>query len=176
MSSTLEKKRILKLLELLNTKLSIDDVRGELYLMGGAVMCLAFNARPSTRDVDGYFKPKKAIGDAAREIAAEEGLNTDWLNDAVKGFLNSTPSFDSYLELSHLKIFTATPEYLLAMKCLAMRLGAEFEDENDVRFLLRYLNIQTYDQAIETIQKFYPIDRFPQKTLYALEELVPKEA
>ena len=60
------------------------------------------------------------------------------------------------------------------MKCLAMRIGAEFHDEEDVRFLLRLLEVRSYDQALTVIQKYYPIDRFPQKTLYALEELLPK--
>jgi hypothetical protein len=68
----------------------------------------------------------------------------------------------------------ALPQYLLAMKCLAMRIGAEFHDEEDVRFLLRLLNIRSYDQALAVITKYYPLERFPQKTLYALEELLPK--
>jgi hypothetical protein len=69
---------------------------------------------------------------------------------------------------------TAQPEYLLAMKCLAFRIGAEFHDEEDVRFLLRLLNISTYDKALEIIARFYPLQRFPQKTLYALQELLPE--
>jgi hypothetical protein len=30
----------------------------------------------------------------------------------------------------------AQPAYLLAMKCLSFRIGAEFHDEDDVRYLL----------------------------------------
>jgi hypothetical protein len=58
------------------------------------------------------------------------------------------------------------------MKCLAMRLGEEFYDEQDVRFLIRYLNISSYDDAISVVSRYYPLDRFPQKTLYALEEIL----
>jgi hypothetical protein len=62
------------------------------------------------------------------------------------------------------------------MKCLAMRLGPAFHDEQDVRFLLRYLNIESYEEALNTIEKFYPREKFPQKTLYALEEILnPKK-
>ena len=68
----------------------------------------------------------------------------------------------------------AQPAYLLAMKCLSMRIGAEFHDEDDVRYLLRYLNIDTYDQALDVVTRYYPLERFPQKTLYALEELLEK--
>jgi hypothetical protein len=58
------------------------------------------------------------------------------------------------------------------MKCLAMRIGEEFQDIEDVRYLIRYLNIKTYQKAIEVITQYYPMERFPQKTLYALEEIV----
>jgi hypothetical protein len=54
-----------------------------------------------------------------------------------------------------------------------MRIGAEFHDEEDVRFLLRLLDIRSHPQALATITQYYPLERFPQKTLYALEELLP---
>jgi hypothetical protein len=37
------------------------------------------------------------------------------------------------------------------MKCLAMRIGAEFRGEGDVRFPLRLLSIERFDEAIATI-------------------------
>ena len=58
------------------------------------------------------------------------------------------------------------------MKCLAMRLGEEFHDEDDVRFLLRYLNLTDYGAALEIVTRYYPLEQFPQKTLYALEEML----
>jgi hypothetical protein len=70
----------------------------------------------------------------------------------------------------------ARPEYLLAMKCLAMRIGAEFHDEDDVRFLLRLLEIRGYDEAVTIVTKYYPLELFPRKTLHALAELLPKPA
>ncbi len=53
-----------------------------------------------------------------------------------------------------------------------MRIGAEFHDVEDVRYLLRHLDIRTYHHALAVIGKYYPIERFPQKTLYALAELL----
>ena len=168
----LTKERITALFKILNNHLEELDIKGELYLVGGAVMCLALDARPSTNDIDAYFKPTAEIREASRKIAAAEGLEDGWLNDAVKGFLSEKGSFDVFLELPNLTVLVAQPEYLLAMKCLAMRLGAEFQDERDIRFLLRYLNIENYQQALSTITEYYPLERFPQKTLYALEELL----
>ena len=57
------------------------------------------------------------------------------------------------------------------MKCLAMRIGEEFQDIDDIRYLIRYLNLTTYSETIKIITQYYPLDGFPQKTLYALEEI-----
>ena len=135
-------------------------------------MCLVLNARASTKDVDALFVPSKTLREAAAEISEEMGLPKNWLNDAVKGFLSAKDDFTLFMDLDHLKVYCATPAYLLAMKALSMRIGAEFHDENDVRYLLRYLNIETYDQAIELITQYYPIDQLPAKTLDALEEIL----
>lgn len=167
----LQKDEISRLLGHLNNELASDEVTGEVYLLGGAVMCLVFEARQSTQDVDGFFKPTRLVRAAVKRVAAVYGVADDWLNDAAKGYLSDTGDFDHFLELSNLRVMTATPAYLLAMKCLAMRLGAEFHDENDVRFLLRYLNISAYETAIEVISRYYPLERLPQKALYALQEI-----
>jgi len=53
-----------------------------------------------------------------------------------------------------------------------MRLGEEFHDEDDVRFLLRYLNLVDYRAALEIVTRYYPLEQFPRKTLYALEEIL----
>lgn len=170
----LSTKEIHRLLELLNEELCKVGARGELFLVGGAVMCLAYNARGSTRDIDAFFRPATQVREAAAKVAMHTGVGPDWLNDAVKGFMSEAGEFTAFLERDHLRVMVAQPEYLLAMKCLSMRIGAEFHDEADVRFLLRYLNIESYEPALAIITRFYPEERFPQKTLYALEELLRK--
>lgn len=172
----LAKNDIQKLFDLLNEELAKKSLEGEIYLVGGAVMCLVFQARPSTKDVDAFFKPAKEIREAAARVAVKVGLKKkEWLNDAVKGYLSHRVFFDSFLELSHLRIFTARADYLLVMKCLAMRMGEEFHDLGDIRFLLRYLNINKYEEAVSVITQYYPLERFPQKTLYTLEELLEQK-
>lgn len=165
---------IRRLFELLNAELRQTDTVGEIFLVGGAVMCLAHGARLSTRDLDAYFRPADKVREAATRVAAKAGIDGYWLNDAVKGFMSSQGEFAPFLELDHLRVMIAQPEYLLAMKCLAMRIGAEFHDEEDVRFLLRLLDVRSYDDALRIITKYYPLEQFPQKTLYVLEELLPK--
>ncbi|MGH6610510.1 MAG: hypothetical protein ACRECQ_09645, partial [Burkholderiaceae bacterium] len=161
---------IRRLFELLNIELGKSGVHGELFVVGGAVMCLAYAARPATRDIDAFFRPAQQVREAAARVAAQENVEPDWLNDAVKGFLSERGQFERFVELDHLSVMLAQPQYLLATKCLAMRIGAEFHDEDDIRFLLRHQNIDTYEAALAVITRFYPLERFPQKTLYALQE------
>ncbi len=150
-------------------------VEGELYLVGGAVMCLAFNARASTHDVDGFFHPTQAVREAAARVAARTGAPDRWLNDAVKGYLSPRGSFDLFLSWSHLRVFVAQPTYLLAMKCAAMRLGEEFRDMDDVRFLVRYLNLDDPKDAMEIVTQYFDEAQLQPKAWLALQELLGGE-
>ncbi len=170
---TLGRADILALFEMLNTELAAATTEAEVYLVGGAVMCLALGARDATRDVDAWFKPTTAVRHAAARVAARAGVPDQWLNDAVKGWLSPRGEFDPYLERSHLRVFVAHPTYLLAMKCAAMRLGEEFHDLDDVRFLLRYLNITTASGAMDIVLRFFDEAQIPAKTHLALAELLP---
>jgi hypothetical protein len=161
-----------RLFVLLDAELAGEGVEGEVYLVGGAVMCLALDARPATRDVDAFFRPARLIRQAARRVAAKAGVSDNWLNDAVKGFLGARGEFDPYLELDHLRVFVARPEYLLAMKCASMRLGEEFHDLDDVRFLLRYLNLASVEEALGIVTRYFDEDQLAPKTRLALEELL----
>lgn len=170
---SLTKADIRRLFALLNAELAVGDVEGEVYVVGGAVMCLALNARDATRDVDAVFKPSSLIREAAVRVAARAAVPANWLNDAVKGYLSPRGDFDPYLDLSNLRVFIAQPSYLLAMKCAAMRLGEEFHDLDDVRYLLRYLNIASARDALDIVTKYFDEAQLPLKTRLALEELLP---
>lgn len=105
---------------------------------------------------------------------AEAGVPDRWLNDAVKGYLGQAGDFDDYLERSHLRVFVARPAYLLAMKCAAMRLGEEFHDLDDVRYLLRYVDIETVEEALAVVTKNFDENPLLPKTRLVLEELLSR--
>jgi hypothetical protein len=161
-----------KLLTALNAELAGAGVKGEVYLTGGAVMCLVFRAREATKDVDALLVPAAELRRAAEAIAQREGLPSDWLNDAVKGFFSETGRFEVYADYGHLRVYAPHPEYLLAMKCLAMRLGEEFHDREDVTLLVRLLGLRNVGEAEEALARYYPLDRYPARSKYVLEELL----
>jgi len=170
-TTALSKADIRRLFDLLDAELAQAGADGELYLVGGAVMCLVFDARQSTKDVDALFRPTRLVREAAARVAVKAGVSDRWLNDAVKGYLSPRGQYDAYLELPHLKIFVARPQYLLAMKCAAMRLGEEFHDLDDVRYLLRHLDLRTPDEALAIVADYFDESLLLPKTRLILEEL-----
>jgi len=156
----------------LNDELRAINVKGEICLYGGAVMCVAFNARPLTKDIDAVFEPVRHIRGAAGRIAERHGLRKDWLNHAVKMFLAPHDKRMLY-DMSHLKVFMPPPEYLLAMKVLAAR--ANTMDRNDIEFLIGRLNLKNAEQVLEIVRHYYPHKQVKPATQTIIEELLGHE-
>ena len=152
----------------INSKLQERNVKGEICLYGGAVMCLVYEARPSTKDVDAVFQPANVIREVARGIAADYDLPPDWLNDGVKGFLVEHTR-KVFLNLPHLTVMVADPEYLLAMKSLSARIDAT--DGADIAFLIKELKIFSIKEVFEIIETYYPRRIIKPATQFFLEEL-----
>lgn len=162
------KDEIIKYLQILNRRLKQQNVKGEICLYGGAVMCIVYDARPSTKDVDAVFQPTKIIREAARIVANECNLVEDWLNDSVKGFLVEHPR-TVFLNLSHLVIMVPDPEYILAMKSLSARIDGT--DGKDIEFLIQRLKITSVKEVFEIIDKYYPRRIIKPATQFFLEEI-----
>jgi hypothetical protein len=58
------------------------------------------------------------------------------------------------------------------MRLRSMRLGEEFADLDDVRYLLRSLNVTDVEQALEIVGQYYDESVLLPKTRLALEELL----
>jgi len=161
----------LELLELLNGELAACEIEAEFYLSGGAVMRQAFNASPTTANVSELFKPTRIVGEAAARVAAKEGLKPDWLNPAIKGYMSTGGGSARFLELSNLRVFVPPPEYLLAVKCAAMRLGEDFRELDDVRYVLRSLNISNAEEALSIVMRYFGERQLAPATKTVLESL-----
>lgn len=157
-----------KYLSEINDELVAKDVIGEICIYGGAAMCLAFKARPATKDVDAIFEPVRVIRGAINKIAEKYNLNEGWLNFAVKIFVVEHEK-KILLDLSNLKVFVPTADYLLSMKVLAMR--AESFDADDVVFLIKHLNLKSLDEVLKMVSNFYPNKVIKNETIFQLEEI-----
>src|SRR5947207_15729067 len=110
----MRKDQILEALQRLSARLADRGIVGELHLLGGTVMMLAFQAREATKDVDAIFAPTNEIREAARAVADELDLDPNWLNDGAKGFVSAQGDYtDEVLpQYSHLRLLTPTAEYM----------------------------------------------------------------
>lgn len=50
--------KIVKALQVLGEELANRDVRGQIFIVGGAAIALAYSTRRVTKDVDAVFEPK----------------------------------------------------------------------------------------------------------------------
>ena len=164
----MDKEAILQYLHELNHALAALGVIGEVCLYGGAVMCLVYEARPSTKAVDAVFQPTKQMRAAIASVANQHNLRDDWLNDAVKGFVVQHPQ-RIFLDADHLKVYVPEPDYLLAMKTLAARVDTT--DRQDIEFLITRLGLTKPEQVFAILEKYYPRQQIKPATQFFVEEL-----
>lgn len=164
---------ILTALTALATALDERGFTGEMYVVGGAAIALAYDARRSTRDIDAVFEPKTVIYELAAEVGERLGLPVGWLNDAVKGFLEGRdPHATPVLELPGLRCLAASPRVLLALKVLAHRVG---EDEDDVRLLAGEMGLRTSSEVLAVAEEVHA-DRLDAAARFFVEEVLGDDA
>ena len=66
------------------------------------------------------------------------------------------------------------PEYLLAMKCMAARIGGTSDEPSDVAdivVLIRHLTLKSATHTLELVARYYPANHIPVKTQHLVEGL-----
>ncbi len=178
--SGLTREIILRGLQTLSDELGKQGITGEVCLFGGTVMVLAFTARLTTKDVDALFQPTQTIRELARRVADDLHLPADWLNDGVKGFISTRheTTTGNLPQFPHLRLTMPVPEYLLAMKCMAARIGGTADEPTDVAdivFLVRHLKLKSAKEVLDLVGQYYPANRIPVKTQYLVEGLFEED-
>jgi hypothetical protein len=155
----------------------------EIVVYGGSALLLTLNRQINTGDVDAVFEGNKDyVKKLAAEMAEEFGWDENWLNDGVKGWLSSRDAdpevkalFKTYPNEDEpgLRVYTAKPEYLFAMKCRAMRVGGveTNSDVDDIKLLARAIGLKSSQDALTLVEKFYPQNMLQPKTRLGLEEI-----
>jgi hypothetical protein len=165
-------KELERMLALLNEQLQKNGVTGEICIVGGAAMILAFGSRASTRDIDALVVAPASVRTAVAQVAEANGISPNWLNDGAKGFApGQSTELKEILKFSHLRVVAPPAEYILAMKCLAARVGLDEHDKEDTLFLVKRIGLRNADAVLEIVEKYYPKERIPAKTQYFIQEV-----
>lgn len=160
---------IKRYLEEINERMAQDGVRGEVIICGGAVMSMVFGARDATKDIDALFEPASDIRRYATEIAARDGLDEGWFNDAAKGFIDTSKmTFEPVSEMSNLTVRRPTDEEMLALKLTSAR--DQSFDLADALYLMRRIGVRAIDEVMDIMQRYMPANRLtPLAGLFAEE-------
>jgi hypothetical protein len=170
-TSSFDKQGLIDAFECLDEELALRGVRAELFVVGGAAMAIAYDARRTTTDVDAIFLPSDVVREAAKDVAEQLELEPDWLNDGAKSFAPGSDSAQtSVFEGRFLSVAVASPRYLLAMKLLASRTD---RDIDDIRILYKLCGLATAEEGINVLESYYPAWIIPARTQFVLQELFP---
>lgn len=164
----LSKGQMIDLIYRINRRLEEKGVQGEILMAGGASLALVYDARDSTKDIDALFEPADIIRAIAKELAQEEGIAEDWLNDGVKGFIDTRKqSSDIFLQLSNLTVRTIDAEGLLAMKLVSAR--ANSSDLADSVALMRHLKVSKIDELFAITESRIPANQLTPKANFFIQ-------
>lgn len=159
-----------KAFEVLNEKLNKADEMLEITCVGGYV--LALNGIRNTHDIDAIYTENSKVSALIHDVGEELNINLqekDWLNCHVTKTIEDTALPDGNdkilkYNLSNLKVYVASPLYVLGMKLNSTVSGTRITDGDDVVDLIKHnpnWDIQEiYAQLIKYKFKISPIDLF----------------
>ena len=139
--------RVSALLQELGQRLVGRGIEGEIYVVRGAAMMLAYDRTRITRDIDAVGVPQEEIDAEVRAMAADHrDLDPDWLNARVLPLLPRGVDGERLQVLGGpgLTVNVASPTWMLAMKARAAR---EDRDLDDIWVLCQVLGLRAVDDV-----------------------------
>ena len=138
--------RVSVLLAELGERLAGRGIEGDIYVVGGAAMMLAYDRARLTRDIDAVGVPQEEIDAEVRAIAADhKDLGPDWLNARVLPMLPRGVDAGRLQVLGGpgLTVNVASPKWLFAMKARAAR---DERDLDDLWVLCQVVGLRTTNE------------------------------
>ncbi len=151
--------------------LNARNVKAKIYLVGGAVMVLAFDARFTTADIDGAMYPTDDVFAVAAEIGERRDLGDEWLNNSASQFIPvfKEPNWQPILKSGNVEIVAADERSMLAMK---MRASRGSRDRLDINFLVKRCGVTSVAEARDLYEEYFPEDPLPERALPLLDEAI----
>ncbi|OWU99237.1 hypothetical protein B5D80_29770 [Micromonospora wenchangensis] len=153
----------------LGERLVRRGVVADIFVVGGAAMALAYDAKRVTRDVDAMFVPHGVVLDEARAVADDLGLPPWWLNEQASVYVSGRddPGRRRVFDHPGLRVMAASPEHIFAMKALAARA----RDVDDLRTLAALSKVETVADAVRLCGDFYPDEVISPRAMGVIREL-----
>jgi len=171
------------LLDDIGRHLAKENRIAEIALFGGSALMLMYDFRESTLDAD-YMMIGGNDADvrlAAEIVAKDKNLPEDWFNDAVNVFVSDNHDVRFFGDFPRdgekgLRVFNAAPEYIFAMKILAMRTSIETHDIRDIWSLIDVIELKTVEDAVDLLRDFYPKKELPRRNKLILKDIFEAKA
>jgi predicted nucleotidyltransferase len=156
----------------LGERLARRGLTADVYVIGGAALAMAYDARRVTRDIDAVFHPRGAVVEEAWAVADELGLPRWWLNDQASVYVARGGDAQAPRVFEHpgLRVSAASAEHLLAMKVLAARR----RDVEDIRFLIDRLGLSDVDAVLAVCAQVFPDEPVPARSRLVLEDALER--
>jgi hypothetical protein len=108
--------------------------------------------------------------DEARHVAEALGLPPWWLNEQASIYVSGKidPGKRNVFDHPGLRVAAASPEHMLAMKVLSGRP----RDAEDIRLLLRHLDITAAEDAMAVCARVFPDGEIPSRSRLLLEDIL----
>ena len=156
---------------------------GEIALYGGSAIMFQFEWRQSSQDVDAVVISDGNHGlvrEAVNYAAKKMDLENSWLSDNVSVYASTSAQEKDFKYAGMypqngkpgLRVIAAKPEYVLAMKLVALqRSTVQDRDFQDATNLALEIGLDTQDQLRAIFGKFFPGEELSFKASERLPEL-----
>jgi hypothetical protein len=173
MSTAFDREALLDAFDRIGRAAAVAGTKLQIAVYGGSALMLASNFRFATEDVDvsALDQPwPEWLRSVVHQIAMDRGWQDDWFNDGVVFHLS--PLADAaadHLEFGTfprdgtqpgLTVSVPTADYMLALKLKAFRILDPVRGEIerlDILNLMRVLGIESAEQAISVLGRFFPV-------------------
>jgi hypothetical protein len=160
-----------KYLRIVGQRLQAQQITGEILLSSGVVLLLDIKKPQVHKDIDAYLQGDEnalalpndiasyfggdgaALRIAVTEIALQERLPADWLDDALQALFFVEPVSQRWIEYPGVRAYLASPEYTLAIR-VATAIRPQAIEEG--RILAKNLQVESFPAMLLLVQKYIP--------------------
>lgn len=174
MAVLFDKAELERLIRLFASRLDDAGISGTISLVGGAALSLSYlQDREATTDIDALLPSDLRISEIIAEIAVDENLDKNWINDAAKAYVpfETEAQWVDLYRVGGILVRIATAELLLAMK---LRADRGFRDRLDFEGLIKVCGISTMPEIEALYGGFHHQEVIAEKTRLVVIEMMKK--